>query len=156
MADLTFPDIDNVFQPLTAASPTPPSVAPVAPVTPIAPVSPVAPVAPVSPVVPIVPDLGVKTSSTVSVPNVLSSNPNFQPIPEWTYKRFQVTDIFYSKVGISAITSLLTFSVLSITNPPFVQESNDNPIEISKPSLPVLYCISLIIFILMMVVPVSR
>jgi len=107
-------------------------------------------------VAPIVPDLGVNTPSPVSVPTVLSNNPKFQPIPEWTYKRFQITDIFYSRVGISAITSLLTFSILSVTNPPFVQENNDNPIEISKPSLPVLYCISLVIFILMMVVPVSK
>lgn len=144
MADLTFPDIDTMFQPLTAP---PPVQAPSAP-------------APVESVTPIVPDLGVRQPSAVSVPTVLSStnnnsNPKFQPIPEWTYKRFHVTDVFYSKIGISAITSLLTFSVLSITNPPFVQEKNENPIEISKPSLTVLYCISLIIFILMMVVPVS-
>lgn len=145
MADLTFPDIETIPGPLLATSPVS------SPVTPSAP-----PLTPSVPVAPIVPDLGVNTPSPVSVPTVLSNNPKFQPIPEWTYKRFQITDIFYSRVGISAITSLLTFSILSVTNPPFVQENNDNPIEISKPSLPVLYCISLVIFILMMVVPVSK
>lgn len=144
MDDLPFPDLDMGLQPLTASSPVK-TVAPSAPVESL----------PVSS--PIVPDLGVKPRSPVSVPDVLSGggNSNFQPIPEWTYKRFQLTDIFYSKVGISAITSMLTFSILSITNPPFVQESNENPIEISKPSFPILYCISLIVFVIMMVVPVS-
>jgi hypothetical protein len=145
MADLSFPDIDSIYDPLLASSPAPAPAAPAAPV-----------VAPVVATAPIVPDLGVRKPSPVSVPNVLSGNTQFQPIPEWTYRRFHVTDVFYSKVGISAMTSLLTFSVLSITNPPFVQEANDNPIEISRPSLPVLYCISLLIFVLMMVVPVSN
>ena len=150
MADLTFPDIDTILRP-TPAAPAAPAASPAS-----SPTSPITPVSSPSPTAPIVPDLGVDSSRSVFVPTVLSNNAHFQPIPEWTYKRFHLTDIFYSKVGISAITSLLTFSVLSITNPPFVQETNDNPIEISKPSLPVLYCISLVIFILMMVVPVSK
>lgn len=154
MEDLPFPEFDADFPSLTSSSPVSLSVAPTAPT---APTVPSAPPAPFSQTAPIVPDLGVPSRSTVPVPNVLTStDASFQPIPEWTYKRFQVTDILYSKVGISAITSLLTFSILSITNPPFVQEVNDNPIEISRPSLPVLYCISLVIFMLMMVVPVSK
>lgn len=137
MSDLTFPDLDNA-QPLMATSSTP-----TVPVTPT-----------------LVPDLGIKTP-TVQVPNVLSpvqgaTGGTYQSIPEWTYKRFQLTDIFYSKIGISAITSLLTFSILSVTNPPFVQESNENPIEISKPSLSVLYCISFVIFVMMMIIPVGK
>jgi len=151
MADLTFPDIETIPGPLLATSPI---SSPVDTALPSAPVAPS--VSPSAPVAPIVPDLGVNTPSPVAVPTILSNNSKFQPIPEWTYKRFQISDIFYSRVGISAITSLLTFSILSVTNPPFVQERNDNPIEISKPSLPVLYCISLVIFILMMVVPVSK
>ena len=148
MEDLPFPEFDAEFSPLTSSSPI---------TTPVAPVAPLVSPAPVSQIAPIVPDLGIPSRSTVPVPNVLTNiDSSFQPIPEWTYKRFQVTDILYSKVGISAITSLLTFSILSITNPPFVQEVNDNPIEISRPSLPVLYCISLVIFMLMMVVPVSK
>lgn len=135
MADLPFPDIvqssvpsvQTPSQPLTAPSPQP-----------------------------IVPDLGINNEIPVSVPNVLSTPSQFQSIPEWTYKRFHVMDVFHSKVGISAMTSLLTFSILSIINPPFVQESGDNPIEISKPSFPILYCISLVIFIMMMVVPVTK
>lgn len=146
MDDLPFPEFDVELTPLTSSSPIP---------TPVAPVATVAQT--VSQIAPIVPDLGIPSISPVSVPNVLTNtDSSFQPIPEWTYKRFQVIDILYSKVGISAITSLLTFSILSITNPPFVQEVNDNPIEISRPSLPVLYCISLVIFMLMMVVPVSK
>lgn len=154
MEDLPFPEFDADLPSLRSPSPV---SAPVAPVVPVAPVTPSAPLATFSQAAPIVPDLGVPSRSPVPVPNVLTNtDSSFQPIPEWTYKRFQVIDILYSKVGISAITSLLTFSILSITNPPFVQEVNDNPIEISRPSLPVLYCISLVIFMLMMVVPVSK
>ena len=138
MADLPFPEIESLVQPSA------PSVSPVQPLT-------------ASPVqTPIVPDLGIPNKPIVSVPDVLSNPGQFQAIPEWTYKRFRVMDVFYSKVGISAMTSLVTFSILSIVNPPFVQEKGDNPVEISKPSFPILYCISLIIFIIMMVVPVSK
>lgn len=105
---------------------------------------------------PIVPNLGVAPTKPIEIPSALSPNPvGYEPIPEWTYKRFQLTDIFYSKIGISSITSLLTFSILATINPPFVQEKSENPIEISKPSFPILYCISLVIFVMMMVVPVS-
>lgn len=102
--------------------------------------------------VPMVPDLGIDTSS-VSVPNVLSRE-EYQQIPAWTYRKFQLTDLFYSKVGISAATALCAFSILSVLNPPFVQEKSDNPIEINKPSFTVLYCISLVVFLFMMVIPV--
>lgn len=101
---------------------------------------------------PLVPDLGVDTPR-VSVPNVLSQE-QYQDIPAWTYRKFQLTDLFYSKVGISATTALCTFSILSVLNPPFVQEKSDNPIEINKPSFTVLYCISLVVFLFMMIVPV--
>lgn len=101
---------------------------------------------------PLVPDLGVDTPR-VSVPNVLSQE-QYQDIPAWTYRKFQLTDLFYSKVGISATTALCTFSILSVLNPPFVQEKSDNPIEINKPSVTVLYCISLVVFLFMMIVPV--
>lgn len=138
MADLPFPELDSIVQP------TAPVVSPVQPLT-------------ASPVqTAIVPDLGVPNKPLVSVPDVISTPGQFQSIPEWTYKRFHLMDVFYSKVGISAMTSLFTFSILSIVNPPFVQEKGENPVEISKPSFPVLYCISLIIFIIMMVVPVSK
>lgn len=102
--------------------------------------------------VPMVPDLGIDTPS-VSVPNVLSRE-EYQQIPAWTYRKFQLTDLFYSKVGISAATALCAFSILSVLNPPFVQEKSDNPIEINKPSFTVLYCISLVVFLFMMVIPV--
>lgn len=101
---------------------------------------------------PLVPDLGVDTPS-VPVPNVLNQE-QYQEIPAWTYRKFQLTDLFYSKVGISATTALFTFSLLSVLNPPFVQEKSDNPIEINKPSFTVLYSISLVVFLFMMVVPV--
>lgn len=102
--------------------------------------------------VPMVPDLGIDTPS-VSVPNVLSRE-EYQQIPAWTYRKFQLTDLFYSKVGISATTALCAFSILSVLNPPFVQEKSDNPIEINKPSFTVLYCISLVVFLFMMIIPV--
>lgn len=105
-----------------------------------------------APPLPLVPDLGVDTPR-VSVPNVLSQE-QYQDIPAWTYRKFQLTDLFYSKVGISATTALCTFSILSVLNPPFVQEKSDNPIEINKPSVTVLYCISLVVFLFMMIVPV--
>jgi hypothetical protein len=138
MADLPFPGMDSLVQPSAPSAPSVPSLA----ATPSAQI--------------IIPDLGVANNASVSVPNVLSNSSQFQAIPEWTYKRFHLMDVFYSKIGISAMTSLLTFSVLSIINPPFVQEKGENPIEISKPSFPILYCISLVIFIMMMVVPVSK
>ena len=156
MSDLTFPDIDGTFPPLKTAAPPSAPVATSAPVTPSAPVATSAPVTPSTPVAPVIPDLGIRESPSVNVPSVLSGSGRFQPIPEWTYKRFHITDVFYSKIGISAMTSLMTFSVLSIMNPPFVQEHNENPIEISKPSLSVLYCISLFVFILMMTVPIGK
>lgn len=102
--------------------------------------------------VPMVPDLGIDSPS-VSVPNVLSRE-EYQHIPAWTYRKFHLTDLFYSKVGISATTALCAFSILSVLNPPFVQEKSDNPIEINKPSITVLYCISLVVFLFMMVIPV--
>lgn len=136
MADLPFPDI---------VQPSVPSVQ-----------TPLQPLTAPSPQSIIVPDLGINNNTPVSVPDVLSTPNQFQSIPEWTYKRFHVMDVFHSKVGISAMTSLLTFSILSIINPPFVQEDGNNPIEINKPSFPILYCISLVIFIMMMVVPVSK
>lgn len=101
---------------------------------------------------PMIPDLGVDTP-TVPVPNIVPKE-QYQEIPAWTYRKFQLTDLFYSKVGISAGTALSAFSILSVLNPPFVQEKSDNPIEINKPSFTVLYCISLVIFLFMMVVPV--
>lgn len=99
-----------------------------------------------------VPDLGVDTPR-VSVPSTVSKE-QYQEIPAWTYRRFHLTDLLYSKVGISAGTALCTFSILSVLNPPFVQEKSDNPIEINKPSFTVLYCISLVVFLFMMIVPV--
>lgn len=101
---------------------------------------------------PMVPDLGVDTP-IVPVPDILNKE-QYQEIPAWTYRKFQLTDLFYSKVGISATTALCTFSILSVLNPPFVQERSDNPIEINKPSFTVLYSISLVVFLFMMVVPV--
>ena len=110
------------------------------------------PLKPTASPLPMVPDLGVDTPS-VPVPNILDRE-QYQEIPAWTYKKFQLTDLFYSKVGISATTALCTFSILSVLNPPFVQEKSENPIEINKPSITVLYCISLVVFLFMMIVPV--
>jgi len=137
MASLPFPEIDTISAPSTIAEPT--LISQSVPETPA-----------------IVPNLGVAPIQPVAVPNALTPiNSQYQPVPEWTYKKFHITDIFYSKIGISSITSLLTFSILATINPPFVQETSENPIEINKPSFPILYCISLVIFVMMMVVPVS-
>lgn len=105
-----------------------------------------------TPSIPMIPDLGVDTPS-VAVPSVLNQE-QYQQIPAWTYRKFRLVDLFYSKVGISASTALCVFSILSILNPPFVQEKSENRIEINRPSFTVLYCISLVIFLFMMVVPV--
>lgn len=135
MSTVTFPEIGNISTELRSQ----PKLEAVSPLLP----SPLG----------MIPDLGVDVP-TVPVPNVLS-NEQYQAIPAWTYKKFQLTDLFYSKVGISAATSLSAFSILSVINPPFVQERSDNPIEINKPSFTVLYCISLVVFLFMMVVPVA-
>ena len=126
MSDLPFPD--STVQPVTQVGPRGTSS------------------------LPMIPDLGVDTPM-VPVPSTVSKE-QYQEIPAWTYRRFQITDLFYSKVGISATTALCTFSILSVLNPPFVQEKSENPIEINKPSFTVLYCISLVVFLFMMVVPV--
>lgn len=104
------------------------------------------------PTLPMIPDLGVDTPQ-VPVPNTTLKE-QYQEIPAWTYRKFQLTDLLYSKVGISATTALCAFSILSVLNPPFVQEKSENPIEINKPSFTILYSISLFVFLFMMVVPV--
>lgn len=139
MADLPFPDIP---------SSVPQVVSPSVPLTPLT-----------TPSVPIIPNLGIE-NTPLTVPTVLDKLPgqkqSFQPVAEWEYKRFKLSDIFYSKLGIATITSLSSFAILSTINPPFVQEHSDNPIEINRPSFTILYSISLVVFIIMMVVPVSK
>ena len=132
------------------ASATVPPAAPAAPAAPSAPSA--LSTSPAAPSLPMIPDLGVD-APPVPVPAVFQKE-QFQEIPAWTYRKFQLSDLLYSKVGISAATSLCAFSILSVLNPPFVQEKSENPIEISKPSFTVLYCISLAVFVFMMVVPV--
>lgn len=105
-----------------------------------------------------------------SVPTTLSSSvPKFEPIvvPDvingglikdvepWVYKKFSPMDIFYSRFGISATTSILSFAILCYINPVFVQEDSDesNRIEKMKPSISTLYVISIIVFLIMMFVP---
>lgn len=105
-----------------------------------------------APSLPMIPDLGMD-APPVPVPDAFPKE-QFQDIPAWTYRKFQLSDLLFSKVGISAATSLCAFSILSVLNPPFVQEKSENPIEINKPSFTVLYCISLAVFVFMMVVPV--
>ena len=104
----------------------------------------------------VVPDINgtVPQIQPLRVPENISGE-NIRDIPDWTYKRFSVTDIFQSKLGISATTSLLTFALLAYMNPPFIQQKGDNEIEIRKPSMTALYTLSILVFIIMMLVPVN-
>jgi len=68
------------------------------------------------------------------VDGLSSSVPKFEPIvvPDvvngglikdvepWVYKKFSPFDIFYSRFGISATTSILSFAILCYINPVFV------------------------------------
>jgi len=104
----------------------------------------------------VVPDINgtVPQIQPLRVPENISGE-NIREIPDWTYKRFSITDIFQSKLGISATTSLLTFALLAYMNPPFIQQKGDNEIEIRKPSMAALYTLSILVFITMMLVPVN-
>lgn len=104
----------------------------------------------------IVPDVTgtVPPIDPIRVPDVVSGE-SVADIPDWTYKKFSVFDIFHSKVGISATTSLLTFAFLSYLNPPFIQQKGGNDIEVRKPSLRAMYGISAVVFCLLMIIPVN-
>ena len=72
------------------------------------------------------------------------------------YKKFGPMDIFHSKIGIAGAVSILTFAILSLVNPPFIQESNgDNRIESRKPCSKMLYIVSAIVFLFIFLVPVN-
>ena len=104
----------------------------------------------------IVPDINgtVPTIQPLRVPENVSGE-NIRDIPDWTYKKFSITDIFQSKLGISATTSLATFALLAYMNPPFIQQNGDNEIEVRKPSMPALYTLSIMVFFIMMFVPIN-
>lgn len=101
----------------------------------------------------VVPDVGgVPNVSPLRVPDVVSGE---TAVPDWTYKKFSAMDIFHSKLGISATSSILTFAILAYMNPPFVQQKGDNEIETRKPSLKAMYCISIAVFLLVLFVPIN-
>ena len=102
----------------------------------------------------VVPDVSgtIPSIDPIRVPDVVSGEGD---IPDWTYKKFSVFDIFHSKIGVSATTAILSFAVLAYLNPPFVQQDGENNIEIKKPSLRAMYGISTAVFLLLMVVPVN-
>lgn len=104
----------------------------------------------------VVPDVNGKLPSIdpIRVPDVVTGE-NVFDIPDWSYKQFSVFDIFHSKIGVSATTSILAFGILAYINPPFIQESGDNDIEIRKPSLRAMYGISFVVFLLLLLIPVT-
>lgn len=104
----------------------------------------------------IVPDVNgsIPSMDPIRVPDVVSGE-SVADIPDWTYKKFSIFDIFHSKVGISAATSILTFAFLSYLNPPFIQQNGENNIEIKKPCIRSMYVISVAVFILLMLIPVN-
>ena len=91
---------------------------------------------------------------SIRVPDVVTGT-NLAEVPDWTYKKFSPFDVFHSKIGIAATTSLFSFAILSYMNPPFVQESGDNKIEIRKCSASKVYVISLCVFLFILLVPVN-
>lgn len=104
----------------------------------------------------VVPDVNgtIPSIEPMRVPDVVSGE-SVTDIPDWTYKKFSVFDIFHSKLGVSATTAILTFAFLAYLNPPFVQQSGENDIEIRKPSLRAMYGISTAVFLLLMIIPVN-
>lgn len=104
----------------------------------------------------VVPDISgtIPSIEPIRVPDVVSGE-SVTNIPDWTYKKFSVFDIFHSKLGVCATTSVLTFAFLSYLNPPFIQQRGGNDIEIRKPSLGAMYGISGAVFVLLMIIPVS-
>ena len=104
----------------------------------------------------IVPDVSgtIPAIEPIRVPDVVSGE-SVADIPDWTYKKFSVFDIFHSKIGVSATTAILTFALLAYLNPPFVQENGENDIEIRKPSLKAMYGMSSAVFLLIMIIPVN-
>lgn len=105
----------------------------------------------------VVPDISgtLPSIEPIRVPDVVSGE-SVADIPDWTYKKFSVFDIFHSKLGVCATTSVLTFAFLSYLNPPFIQQRrHPNDIEIRKPSLRAMYGISAAVFVLLMIIPVN-
>lgn len=102
----------------------------------------------------VVPDVDgtIPSIKPIRVPDVVSGETD---VPDWTYKKFSVFDIFHSKLGISATTSILTFAFLAYLNPPFIQQRGDNDIEIRKPSLRAMYGISAAVFLILMIIPIN-
>lgn len=84
-------------------------------------------------------------------PPLLSTNPNSsKELPDWSYKKFEVTDIFYSKLGIAASTGVLTFAILAYINPPFVQQNDSSKLEIQKPSIQIVGSLSALSFLIVL------
>jgi len=103
----------------------------------------------------VVPETGLEMPSVgenMNVPNTIMGGTD---VPQWTYKKFEVTDIFHSKLGIAATTAGLVFTVLMYLNPPFAQEGGENQIETRKPCFTKLYAITLVIFVVLMLVPIN-
>jgi len=103
----------------------------------------------------VVPETGLELpqiGETMNVPNTIMGDGD---VAAWTYKKFEVTDILHSKLGISAVTSGLVFAVLMYLNPPFTQETGTNQIETRKPCFTKLYAIALVVFVLLMLIPMN-
>ncbi len=69
------------------------------------------------------------------------------------YKRFEMKDIVYSKIGISAFTSIATFCSLLFLNPIFVQGQSEEKIECLPPRIDVIIYISVLVFVAMIFLP---
>jgi hypothetical protein len=117
----------------------------------------VAPSAPSAPSAPrIEPNLVVPTYVGNRLTSIDPAAAAYGTVPSqdgWTYRKFQFTDVFFSKIGISALTSLASFAVLTTINPPFVQSKSENEIESGKTNFLTIYIISALVFVLMMVLP---
>lgn len=81
---------------------------------------------------------------------------NGEITPEFDFTNYGPFAIFHTRIGIASFASIAAFGILSTLNPPFIQESHgENRIETKKPSMTILYIISLVVFIFIMVVPVN-
>ncbi|AAR26846.1 FirrV-1-A22 [Feldmannia irregularis virus a] len=73
-------------------------------------------------------------------------------LSDWSYKKFEFTDIFHSKMGIAVTTSVLTFGILAYINPPFVQENNGSKLQIHRPSIHKIGSLSAVSFCILLFV----
>jgi hypothetical protein len=94
--------------------------------------------------------------ATAAIAPPLNNTPLKIPIAP-SMKKFEMGDIFQCKIGISIITFVVTYGLLTILNPPFVNCSGEKEdrIEIQKPNLTRITYIALIVSVILLLIPAT-